>query len=161
MTKYFTTPADRLWPRVDRSGGPDTCWTWQGKRTPPGYGAIAILVNGVRTYPYTHRFAWELTHGPIPDGLFVLHHCDNPPCCNPSHLFLGTHDDNAKDRMKKNRSYSARRDRSLKLTLEQVGEIRHLRASTSMTQAEIGARFEVSGVQVCRILNGAQWRRAS
>jgi hypothetical protein len=83
------------------------CLEWTGSRLPRGYGHIWF--NGSRTY--THRLAWELANGPIPDGLNVLHHCDNPPCCEtePSeeypegHLFLGTQLDNVTDMVAKGR----------------------------------------------------------
>lgn len=94
----------RFWSQVDRSAGPDGCWPWISKaRHVWGYGCISV--NGQMIG--AHRVAWELAHGPIPDGLWVLHHCDNPPCCNPGprHLFLGTTQDNSKDRVEKGRSF--------------------------------------------------------
>jgi len=75
---------------------------WSGSRGRDGYGSIHV---GPQTI-LTHRLAWELAHGPIPDGLCVLHHCDNPPCCNPAHLWLGTPADNAADRDAKGRLYT-------------------------------------------------------
>ena len=89
------TLADRLWNRV-RKGS--SCWTWTGA-TQHGYGYIGENGKILRT----HRVSWTLHHGPIPDGLCVLHHCDNPPCVRPSHLFLGTHTDNMKDMVSKGR----------------------------------------------------------
>lgn len=84
----------RFWARVDQSGGPDACWLWLGKRIVSGrYGVVFINYHEIRA----HRYAFELTHGPIPTGLLVLHSCDNPPCVNPAHLRLGTSLDNARD----------------------------------------------------------------
>jgi len=79
------------------------CLEWQGARLASGYGLIG---RGRRDegMAYVHRLAWELAHGPIPDGMFVCHHCDNPPCCNVEHLFLGTHADNMADMVTKGRA---------------------------------------------------------
>jgi hypothetical protein len=94
--------------RVDERTG---CHLWTGYRDPVGYGRIYI--EGAKRI--AHRIAWEVAHGPIPEGMIVMHAvCDNPPCCNPEHLKLGTHADNARDRVKKGRGPGAR-TRDLKL----------------------------------------------
>ena len=83
----------------------DSCWEWQGTRHGQGYGRISI---GGRLF-YAHRIAWELSTGEnIPEGVNVLHKCDNPPCCNPSHTYLGTQSDNMKDMIVRNRRAHAR-----------------------------------------------------
>ncbi len=74
------------------------CWIWMGGNC-RGYGHIKVKGKTKKT----HRVAWELAYGPIPEGLFVLHHCDVPPCANPDHLFLGTHTDNMRDMIAKGR----------------------------------------------------------
>ena len=91
--------AERFWENVDRSAGPDGCWPWIKARMPSGYGMIGIG----RRPALTHRVAWELAHA-HPGDAHVLHRCDNPPCCNPAHLFLGTNSDNIADRVEKGRS---------------------------------------------------------
>ncbi len=85
-----------FWGRVDRSGGSTACWPWSSKRR---YGQVRM--GGTSTQ--AHRHAWILTNGAIPDGMLALHKCDNPPCVNPAHLFLGTHLDNSLDRDRKGR----------------------------------------------------------
>lgn len=117
----------RFWSKVDIRG-PGEYWPWTAYANPGGYGRFGI--NG--RLKYAHRVAWELTRGEIPNGMFVLHHCDNPPCCNsehPDHLFLGTKADNAADRDKKGRLVPLRvlrgeENLSAKLTEVEVLEIR-------------------------------------
>ena len=86
----------RFWDRVDKSGD---CWPWIGSRQVNGYGHVRSQNRSL----YAHRVAWTLANGPIPPGLWVLHRCDNPPCVNPSHLFLGTARDNTLDSIAKGR----------------------------------------------------------
>jgi hypothetical protein len=85
---------------VERSG-PDECWEWT-KGTSMGYGRV--YVSELFSPYWTHRLAWEAAFGPVPDGLCVLHKCDNRRCCNPNHLFLGTRCDNMKDMAAKGRA---------------------------------------------------------
>lgn len=85
--------------RVDSTAGPDKCWPWTRGHGPGGYGQTHHLGQPVRA----HRLAYTLAVGPIPPGMHVLHRCDNPPCCNPAHLFIGTHLDNMRDKVEKGR----------------------------------------------------------
>jgi len=91
---------ERFQAKVDRSGGPDSCWLWTGARILSGYGVL--MVDGRRRY--AHRFAYELAHGPIPAGLFVCHRCDNPKCVNHAHLYAGSHADNMRDKVSRGRT---------------------------------------------------------
>ena len=78
------------------------CWEWQGMRHSQGYGRF-MLRDGPPIRTRAHRFIWAHLHGPIPPGLYICHLCDNPPCCNTSHLFLGTNSDNQLDAIRKGR----------------------------------------------------------
>lgn len=93
---------ERFWSKVDRSG--DGCWEWTAKsRTSFGYGVMRVGGTPGRLEG-AHRLAWQYTNGPIPDGLCVLHSCDNPPCCNPAHLRIGTKADNTRDKVERGRA---------------------------------------------------------
>src|SRR3990167_2515506 len=91
-----STAAEKFWLKVTTS---NQCWLWEGCRDKQGYGRFSIYKTADKPVKHmlSHRFAWELTHGQIPKGLCVLHRCDNPPCVNPAHLFLGTIHDNNHD----------------------------------------------------------------
>lgn len=88
----------RFWGKVKKG---KTCWEWSGAKIPKGYGQLGFLGK----HTYAHRVSWELCFGKIPQGLCVLHKCDNPPCVNPKHLFLGTIADNNRDMFRKNRGF--------------------------------------------------------
>lgn len=115
------SPAERVRSKIAVSG--DGCWEYQGKRLKAGgYGVIGIDGKLVRV----HRFMFFEAFGPIPEGLFVCHRCDNPPCCNPEHLFLGTAADNARDMASKGRGRGVEgaENHNNHLTWEQVQDIR-------------------------------------
>ena len=98
--KYHHLPLAERFARYLSPGAPEDCWEWRGQFNACGYGKFRLTPNSMNL---AHRVAWQIAHGPIPDGLHVCHHCDNPPCCNPAHLFLGTHGDNMRDREIKGR----------------------------------------------------------
>lgn len=133
-----------FWKRV-KIGNPIDCWEWQAGRTPYGYGLLTC--NKQRWG--THRFAYSVTNGPIPIGMIVLHTCDNPPCCNPAHLRLGTHRDNTRDAFVKGRLKPGVR----LLTPEIAARIRQARVE-GFTYAKIADRFGVSpsnAQSICRL----------
>lgn len=92
---------DRFWSKV-RIGEPDDCWEWTATRFPSGYGNFSM---GARSQGKVgaHRVAYELANGPIPPGMDICHHCDNPPCCNPRHLYAGSVSDNLRDAVRRGR----------------------------------------------------------
>lgn len=145
---------ERFWSKVARCGESD-CWEWPGARMKAGYGVIKL--RRPRRNESTHRLAWILTHGPIPPGLCVCHRCDNPPCCNPAHLFLGTDADNAKDKIIKGRQVRGELVGTSKLTAQQVDAMRQAYAAGNVKQKELGAHFGVSIAQVSRIVNRIRW----
>lgn len=143
---------DRFWPKVDKADG-RSCWPWLAGRNPNGYGWF--YDNAKRAPRLAHRVSWEIANGPIGDGLHVLHHCDNPPCVNPAHLYLGSDAENSRDRISRGRARHAVAEANgkTKLTTEQLQQIREL-AVTGMRQTEIARRFGVHSSHVSRILAG-------
>lgn len=139
------TPEERFWSKVEKGEG---CWEWTaGVATNNGYGRFWVDVE--RQHEVAHRYAWEITNGPIPDGLSVCHHCDNPACVRPDHLFVGTHAENLQDAVLKGKIAT--------LTPSDVRKIRKLRNKTNLTQAEVAERFGVGRGAVEHIERGTTW----
>lgn len=147
----------RFWDRAPLA--PSGCREWSGRRNSKGYGRL--FVDGRRWL--AHRHAWVLANGPIPDGMFVLHRCDNPPCCEPSHLFLGTLADNNADRDRKGHhvSLSGERHGMSKLTGPDASEIRRLYAEGPASQYALAERFGVSQATISRVVRGVIWQSPS
>ncbi len=101
--------AERFWSRIDKNGPVHPvlgtpCWPWMGRCDSNGYGLFDVREDSRRAHPrFAHRIAYALIFGPLPSGIFACHHCDNPPCCNPAHLFPGTNADNVADMWSKGR----------------------------------------------------------
>jgi hypothetical protein len=125
------------------------CWEWNGSRLPKGYGKVF----GYGKLLYAHRVSFEHHNGPIPDGKMVLHTCDNPPCINPEHLFLGNHVTNAEDMVSKGRAPRS----GARFTRQDIASIFAMR-SRGMLQREIAAAVGSNQSYISQIL--LQKRRA-
>jgi hypothetical protein len=145
---------DRFWRKVEVRGL-DECWLWSAGCFPTGYGAFGTSGNP-KLSSRSHRTAWILTHGPIPSGLDVCHTCDTPKCCNPTHLFLGTDQDNANDKVSKGRQARLKGEAhpSSKLTDSEVLEI----FLAKDKQQEMARKYGIKQPQVSQIKSGKAWR---
>ncbi len=136
---------------------PSGCLEWPGKVTTSGYGGVQ---QDGRQH-YVHRFVWEELHGPIDEGMFICHHCDNPICCDPDHLFLGTPGDNHRDAQQKGRLVYPPRlvgeeHHQAKLTDDQVYEIRR-RSAFGETAKSIHSSYPVSYSMIKNIVAWKNW----
>lgn len=145
----------RFWAKVDCTGGLFACWLWTAS-TVGGYGSIGWK----RHVLVASRVSYEIAFGPFPDDLFVLHKCDNPPCQNPAHLFLGTKQDNVDDKFRKGRQADqhGEKNSNCKLTDADVAEIRRLRLVCGVPRIELARSFGVSQQQIYRIVYHQQRR---
>lgn len=160
-------PVERFWSKVDKSGPVvrsdlGECWVWKGSRSRFGYGRFPVEH---RRQVYAHRFAYELAYGPIVLDLLVCHRCDNPPCVNPDHLFLGDNSDNIADRQSKNRQ--ARREQivsnrrqafaddhlSAKVPAATISLIRSMHAA-GKTRREIASTLDLARMYVSDVVAG-------
>lgn len=156
----------RFWSKVQRVG-PGDCWNWTACRTKDPSGNLRYGLFGVyRKNRLAHRVAYMISNGNIPDGLFVCHSCDNPACCNPSHMFLGTPDDNMKDKVAKGRqSHCGTRTPNVgetsphaKLTDEKVRLIRSIYKQGHTTVKQIARDFGVAQSLIARVVRRQSWK---
>lgn len=134
------------------------CWEYIGARNWKGYGAIGIGGRKGRVIG-AHRASWMVHHGEIPGDLQVLHRCDNPPCVNPDHLFLGTPGDNMDDKVQKGRAAGAPGESNPKhkLTASAVREIRDRYAAGGVTMRALAAEYAVSCPCIYNIVSHKTW----
>jgi hypothetical protein len=160
IPKLTKAQEERFWSRVDRTDE-HGCWEWQAGKFSTGYGCFRINDGAY----YATRVAYFLTNKQQPGQLNVCHNCDNPACCNPSHLFLGTHRDNVADRDQKGRQRTLAGEQhwNVKLTEHNVRVIRRLAIDRHRygVQAELARIFGVSREAIRDILSGKKWRHVN
>lgn len=153
-TRILRDVAERFWSKVTRS---DECWPFNGATNESGYGVVSFKGKA----RLAHRVSWVLTHGEIGDGLLICHHCDNPPCVRPDHLFAGSQSANLYDMASKGR-YGDRdlpcgeRNHNAKLTIGQVGQIRALHADGA-TVTSLARQFDIARSTTHSIVVGDTW----
>lgn len=136
----------RFWSRMDHAND-FHCWEWRGRKSPGGYGRYGSAM--------AHRLAYELIKGPIPEGLLVRHTCDNPGCCNPKHLLVGTHKDNSQDAVRRGRHLTGERSGRAKLSEEQAAYIRINEARKTVRQ--LAEMFGVAPSTISMVRSGQRW----
>lgn len=142
-----------FWAKVEKTDG---CWLWTGARNPGRWAHGRFWFrNGTSTQ--AHRYAYQACVGPIPDGMFVCHHCDNPPCVRPDHLYVGTAQDNIDDMWRRGRArphYGVKGHTTL--NWDSVGAIRALYAS-GVTRAALARKFSVDWDTINEVVSGRTW----
>lgn len=154
--KAHASFSERFWRYVEKRAD-DECWPWDGHKTPNGYGRIQTGGKG-SPHESAHRVSYELHHGPIPEGLVIMHSCDNPACVNPAHLSVGTYKDNTQDMIRKGRkrgtSPIGERSGKARLTEEAV---RFIRANPTMTHVALARHLGVGTSTIRGVRIGRVW----
>lgn len=140
----------RFWSKVQKTDG---CWLWVGAKH-GRYGHGKMLKRMGEPLREAHRVSWELHYGPIPDGMCVLHRCDNPPCVRPEHLFIGSRQDNSTDMVEKRRNQRGNQKPNAKLT---EADVISLRASTE-SLAVLAHKYRVSKTVIRLARIGRTWK---
>ena len=161
--KMRKTLEERFWEKIDRRG-PDECWLWTASTTRGGYGQLAEGAPSRRMLK-AHRVSYEIVSGPIPrgeghHGICVCPTCDNPPCCNPGHLFLGTIQEDTADKVEKGRQAKHEQNGNSKLTEEQVAESRrdYVWHSRTHGQPALARKYGVTQSTIGVIIKRKYWK---
>ena len=145
-----------FWNKVEVRG-PDECWPWQAASTTKGYGIYTRGKLGKRRV-YAHRYAYEMLVGPIPDGMFCMHKCDNPSCVNPKHLTVGTCSDNLRDMVMKGRSSRGEKRWCAKLTEDDVRAIRTRYATGKVSTYSLAGEYGASQSAIQLVVHHKTWK---
>lgn len=142
------------------AGAPDECWEWTGTRGSKGYGLLGGFYGKQMG---AHRVSYLLHYGDLPPGCFICHHCDNPPCVNPAHLYAGDRNTNARDVAERNRAHRQLGEASntAKLTAELVREIRAVYATGKYKQRDMALHYGISQSQISNIVTRREWRHVT
>jgi predicted XRE-type DNA-binding protein len=151
--RWLNNLKNRFWKRI-KMGTAEECWVWQGA-TSHKYGYLHVMKRRIPAHRLAFIFHNNLR---ISDALYVCHKCDNPPCCNPDHLFLGTHRDNEDDKVRKGRQLKGERHNLAKLKAKQVEIIRKVYRQEKVSQKELSILCGVGQPQINRIVNNQNWR---
>lgn len=156
MTKYDSSVRIRFDERINIVG---ECWCWIGSKCKDGYGQFHVKIDGKWKSIRPHRYSYEIFKGEIGDKKVVCHHCDNPSCVNPEHLFLGTQKDNIQDALKKKRMVGPRgmQQWQAKFIDEDIKKIRLLNKE-GMNGNQISKLYKVDRRVIYDILKNVTWR---
>lgn len=146
--------AERLWEKVVKIPGNDSCWEWQGYRDANGYGTISVDNRPT----LVHRISYELHYGTIPPDMAVCHRCDNPSCVRPDHFFLGSNLENIADKMAKRRQARGENAGHAKLTNEQARAAIDRVRIQGMSRVAVAEEFGVSYWTICDLVQGRTWK---
>jgi hypothetical protein len=151
MPQYTSKDIARFWSKV-KVGAPDECWEWQAGKDKFGYGDFGVHSR----HRIASRVAYEITNGPLPDRICVLHKCDNPPCCNPRHLFPGTRADNIRDMESKGRAKHPKGE-SFSVSKLTEDQVRYIRSSKDSMQ-KLAQRFGVQKHTIWEVKHYLTWK---
>ncbi len=153
----------RFWAKVDKEKSNvfyngERCWEWTGGKMIKGYGNFRMGLDMQSRLIGAHRFSYEIANGEIPEGLLVLHHCDNPPCVNDAHLFLGTIKDNTHDAIRKGRLAHGERVWGSKLTDAKIIEIRMKYSTGKFSQQGLADEYDMAQTTIGQIVRKENWK---
>ena len=154
MKEISESDLERFWSKVDKTGD---CWVWTASTTYWGYGRFFLKFNGQKKVYHAHRVSYYLSKGNIPKGKMICHVCDNPPCVNPDHLFLGDELSNIQDSSRKGRMHPGEKNGASKLTRKQVDEIRKIYKKGEVGYLKLAKRFGVASSTIRKIIVRKMW----